>query len=117
SYPAAARSPPAALEPPPERPYRAGRGGGVIGRAALNDRVREWGLREDVVEKDYVLGWLLWGIGSEPAVPPTSLNACGVASTSDGRGATRRSGRTKLRAVGPALGAAAISSTPVGDAR
>ncbi len=25
--------------------------------------MREWGLREDVVEKDYVLGWVLWGIG------------------------------------------------------
>jgi len=36
----------------------------VITRAALDERVREWGLRDDVVEKDYVLGWLLWGIGS-----------------------------------------------------
>jgi predicted nucleotidyltransferase component of viral defense system len=34
----------------------------------LNERVREWGLREDVVEKDYVIGWLLWGIGSNPAL-------------------------------------------------
>jgi predicted nucleotidyltransferase component of viral defense system len=33
----------------------------------MNERVREWGLREDVVEKDYVIGWLLWGIGSNPA--------------------------------------------------
>lgn len=40
----------------------------MISRASLNDRVREWGLREDIVEKDYVLGWLLWGIGSEPAL-------------------------------------------------
>lgn len=37
----------------------------MITRASLNDRVREWGLREDIVEKDYVLGWLLWGIGSD----------------------------------------------------
>ena len=37
----------------------------MISRVSLNDRVREWGLREEVVEKDYVLGWLLWGIGSE----------------------------------------------------
>jgi predicted nucleotidyltransferase component of viral defense system len=37
----------------------------VIGRVAIEERVREWGLREDVVEKDYVLGWLLWGIGSD----------------------------------------------------
>lgn len=26
----------------------------------------EWGLREDVIEKDYVLGWILWAIGSDP---------------------------------------------------
>jgi predicted nucleotidyltransferase component of viral defense system len=36
----------------------------VIARAALQARAREWGLTEEVVEKDYVLGWLLWGIGS-----------------------------------------------------
>jgi predicted nucleotidyltransferase component of viral defense system len=29
---------------------------------------REWGLTEEVVEKDYVLGWLLWGIGSHPGL-------------------------------------------------
>jgi predicted nucleotidyltransferase component of viral defense system len=40
----------------------------MISRVSLDDRVREWGLREDIVEKDYVLGWLLWGIGSEPAL-------------------------------------------------
>lgn len=38
----------------------------MISRLDINERVREWGLREDVVEKDYVLGWLLWGIGSDP---------------------------------------------------
>ena len=38
----------------------------MISRVSINERVREWGLREDVVEKDYVLGWLLWGIGSHP---------------------------------------------------
>ena len=26
----------------------------------------EWELREDIVEKDYVIGWMLWGIGSDP---------------------------------------------------
>jgi predicted nucleotidyltransferase component of viral defense system len=26
----------------------------------------EWGLRDDVIEKDYILGWLLAGIASEP---------------------------------------------------
>lgn len=38
----------------------------MISRIHIDDRVREWGLREDVIEKDYVLGWLLWGIGTEP---------------------------------------------------
>jgi hypothetical protein len=38
----------------------------VITRADIDDRVRLWGLREDVVEKDYVLGWVLWGIGTDP---------------------------------------------------
>lgn len=37
----------------------------MISRFDLDQRVREWGLREDVVEKDYVLGWVLWGIGSD----------------------------------------------------
>lgn len=36
----------------------------MISRTELNERVREWGLREDVIEKDYVIGWLMWGIGS-----------------------------------------------------
>jgi predicted nucleotidyltransferase component of viral defense system len=43
----------------------------MINRAAINDRVREWGLREDIVEKDYVLGWLLWAIGSDPTLSAT----------------------------------------------
>jgi hypothetical protein len=37
----------------------------LISRFDLDQRVREWSLREDVVEKDYVLGWVLWGIGSD----------------------------------------------------
>lgn len=40
----------------------------MIGRAAIVERVSEWGLREDVVEKDYVLGWVLWGIGTDPTL-------------------------------------------------
>lgn len=40
----------------------------MISRAALQVRAREWGLTEEVVEKDYVLGWLLWGIGSDPVL-------------------------------------------------
>lgn len=38
----------------------------MITRADIVERVREWRLRESVVEKDYVIGWLLWGIGSDP---------------------------------------------------
>ena len=38
----------------------------MITRTDLNDRVREWRLRDDVVEKDYVIGWVLWGIGTDP---------------------------------------------------
>lgn len=37
----------------------------MITKTDLNERTREWGLREDVVEKDYVIGWALWGIGSD----------------------------------------------------
>ena len=40
----------------------------MINRLAIEERVREWGLREDVVEKDYVLGWVLWGIGEHPSL-------------------------------------------------
>jgi predicted nucleotidyltransferase component of viral defense system len=37
----------------------------MITRADIVERVLEWGLTEEVVEKDYVLGWLLWGIGTD----------------------------------------------------
>ena len=40
----------------------------MISARDLRARVAEWGLREDVVEKDYVLGWVLAGIGTEPAL-------------------------------------------------
>jgi predicted nucleotidyltransferase component of viral defense system len=43
----------------------------MISKFDLQTRVVEWGLREDVVEKDYVLGWVLWGIGSDETL---SLN-------------------------------------------
>ena len=43
----------------------------MIGRADIDDRVRRWELREDVVEKDYVLGWVLWGIGADPLLGKT----------------------------------------------
>ncbi len=37
----------------------------MITGADIVERVGEWGLREDVVEKDYVLGWILAGIGAD----------------------------------------------------
>lgn len=40
----------------------------MITRADIVERVTEWGLAEEVVEKDYVLGWLLWGIGTDPVL-------------------------------------------------
>ena len=40
----------------------------MIDRIALQDRAREWQLSEEVVEKDYVLGWMLWGIGTHPVL-------------------------------------------------
>jgi predicted nucleotidyltransferase component of viral defense system len=40
----------------------------VITRADIVERVMEWQLTEEVIEKDYVLGWLLWGIGAEPTL-------------------------------------------------
>lgn len=39
----------------------------MITRTELQECVREWGLREDTVEKDYAISWLLWGIGRQPA--------------------------------------------------
>ena len=43
----------------------------MIPRTALQARVHEWGLTEEVVEKDYVLGWLLAGIGAHPVLGST----------------------------------------------
>ncbi len=40
----------------------------MITRADIVERVGEWRLTEEVIEKDYVLGWLLWGIGSDPVL-------------------------------------------------
>ena len=36
----------------------------MIRRADIIERVREWVLTEEVIEKDYVLGWILHGIGA-----------------------------------------------------
>ena len=40
----------------------------MIGRPDIVERVREWQLAEEVIEKDYLLGWLLWGIGADPVL-------------------------------------------------
>ncbi|MCX6090601.1 MAG: nucleotidyl transferase AbiEii/AbiGii toxin family protein [Candidatus Atribacteria bacterium] len=38
----------------------------MITKHELYNLVSEWGLRDDIIEKDYIIGWLLWGIGSDP---------------------------------------------------
>jgi hypothetical protein len=43
----------------------------MIRRTQLNELAQEWSLAERVVEKDYVIGWLLWGIGTEPQLRQT----------------------------------------------
>lgn len=40
----------------------------MIARADIVERVFEWQLTEEVIEKDYVLGWLLWGIATDPVL-------------------------------------------------
>jgi predicted nucleotidyltransferase component of viral defense system len=37
----------------------------MITTQEIRNLVTEWGLRDDVIEKDYVIGWILWGIGSD----------------------------------------------------
>jgi predicted nucleotidyltransferase component of viral defense system len=39
----------------------------VISKAAILERAGEWQLTAEVVEKDYVLGWLLAGVAQHPA--------------------------------------------------
>lgn len=53
------------MEPADKRPDSKS---SLINLTELRERAREWLLREDIVEKDYVLGWLLWAIGSHPAL-------------------------------------------------
>ncbi len=43
----------------------------MIRRQDLRDRAAEWGLRPDIVEKDYVLGWVLAGLGAHPVASRT----------------------------------------------
>jgi predicted nucleotidyltransferase component of viral defense system len=35
----------------------------MISHEEIKNLVVEWNIREDVIEKDYVIGWVLWGIG------------------------------------------------------
>jgi hypothetical protein len=32
----------------------------MINKEEINNLVTQWNLREDVIEKDYVIGWVLW---------------------------------------------------------
>lgn len=43
----------------------------MISHRDITARVAEWGLREDIIEKDYVLGWLLAGISEHPRLRET----------------------------------------------
>jgi len=37
----------------------------MITQNEINNLAVEWGLRTDIVEKDYVIGWVLWGVAAE----------------------------------------------------
>ena len=43
----------------------------MIPHQLIKNLVGELGLREDIIEKDYVIGWLLWSIGSDPTLTTT----------------------------------------------
>jgi len=43
----------------------------MISKRDILDRVQEWGLRAEIVEKDYVLGWILAAIAADPVLGPT----------------------------------------------
>lgn len=51
----------------------------MIPRVALQASASEWGLTEEVVEKDYVLGWLLAGIGGHAVLGKTWIFKGGTA--------------------------------------
>jgi len=38
----------------------------MINHEEIKNLVTEWNIREDVIEKDYIIGWVLWGIGQDP---------------------------------------------------
>jgi predicted nucleotidyltransferase component of viral defense system len=59
----------------------------MISRADIAELAAEWGLREEVIEKDYVIGWLLWGIGLQMELKAswafkggTSLRKCFIST-------------------------------------
>ena len=37
----------------------------MISRTALANRATLWELQHHIVERDYVIGWVLWGIGAD----------------------------------------------------
>ena len=39
----------------------------MISLAELQEAASEWGLPITTVERDYVLGWMLWAVGSQTA--------------------------------------------------
>ncbi len=73
----------------------------MISVLELRERAREWSLREDIVEKDYALGWLLWGIASEALTNTwvfkggTCLKKCAPTAASASSGGTRTSAGTR----------------------
>ncbi|MCK5342904.1 MAG: nucleotidyl transferase AbiEii/AbiGii toxin family protein, partial [Candidatus Heimdallarchaeota archaeon] len=40
----------------------------MISHEEIKGLVSEWGLREEVIEKDYVIGWVLWGISTSEEI-------------------------------------------------
>src|SRR6266550_4048388 len=44
---------------------------GMIDKREILDAATTFGLNPHVIEKDYVLGWLLWGISNHEAVSAT----------------------------------------------
>jgi predicted nucleotidyltransferase component of viral defense system len=43
----------------------------MITKQNILERAREWGLRPEIVEKDYVLGWLVVGIANHQEIRET----------------------------------------------
>ena len=43
----------------------------MIRKQDILDRAGEWILRPDIIEKDYVLGWLLAGFATHPVASAT----------------------------------------------